>query len=178
MLAALARCTPAQQTQFFRLHNCHGARYPAALGIFETNVLPCGGNDAHGHVAQRGGLFLLAARFNSSCVPNVNNHWDAARGVLVFRALRDIAQGEELCLGYGKLLARRDERRAELRAKFGFECACEACSLQGKALAESDTRRECLAMIYNAHLKGMYDDPMECVGEVRCLRCYCRMSFC
>lgn len=159
VLAALAQCSVEQQVAFFRLHNCHGRRYAQALGIFETNVLPCGSNDAHGHVAQRGGIFLTGARFNHSCVPNVNNHWDAARGQLVFRALRDIEAGEELCLSYGRLLAKRSERRAELRAKFGFECACEACSLEGKALAASEARRECLAMLYSAHLRGSYGDP-------------------
>jgi len=165
ILAALSQCTAEQQREFFRLHNCHGGRYAQALGIFETNVLPCGGNDAHGHVAQQGGIFLTGARFNHSCVPNVNNHWDAARGQLVFRALRDIEGGEELCLGYGRLLAKRDERRTELRAKFGFECACEACVLEGKALAASDARRECLATMYSAHLRGSYGDPFEGVGE-------------
>ncbi|EKM57570.1 uncharacterized protein PHACADRAFT_192717 [Phanerochaete carnosa HHB-10118-sp] len=165
VLGALAQCTPEQQQEFFRLHSCHGDRYAQALGIFETNVLPCGSNDAHGHVAQQGGIFLAGARFNHSCVPNVNNHWDAARGQLVFRALRDIEAGEELCLGYGRLLAKRGERRAELSAKFGFDCACEACSLEGKALVASDARRECLAMMYSAHLRGSYGDPFEGVGE-------------
>ena len=167
VLGALARCTPAQRAAFYALSpGGHAGRHPAALAVFETNVLPCGGNDAHGHVAARGGLFLLGARFNSSCVPNVNNHWDATRGLLVFRALRDVEPGEELCLAYGKLLATRDERRAEMRAKFGFECQCEACSLTGKALAESDARRECLGSIYASHLQGAYGDPMEGLGEV------------
>ena len=166
VLSALASCPMEQQKEFYRLHNCHVGRYPTALGIFETNVLPCGENDAHGHIAKQGGLFLVGSRFNSSCVPNVNNHWDAARRQLVFRALRDIEVGEELCLGYGKLLAKREERRAELRRKFGFECRCEVCSLEGKALAESDTRRECLGMLYGAHLQGMYDEPMEGISEV------------
>lgn len=166
VLAALASCTSFEQEQFYQLHNCHGDKYPQALGIFETNVLPCGGNDAHGHVANLGGLFLLGARFNSSCVPNVNNRWDPERGQIVFRAVRDIYPGEELCIGYGKLLAKREERREELRAKFAFDCLCEACALEGRELAESDMRRETLNALYTAHMQGLCNDPMEGIGEV------------
>ena len=167
MRAALAACMPAEQAQFFAVHNCHDGRYPAPLGIFETNVLPCGGNDSHGHVAKQGGLFLLAARFNSSCVPNVNNHWDAGSGQLIFRAVRDVVPGEELCLGYGKLLASRDERRRELLMKFGFECTCDACRLEGQALADSDARRECLSVLYGSQLQDVCEDPVQGIGEVR-----------
>ncbi|KAI0683010.1 hypothetical protein BC835DRAFT_1473614 [Cytidiella melzeri] len=114
VLASLFLCTPIEREHFYSLHNCHGPRkYPCELGIFETNVLPCGSNNAHGHVAQQGGVFLFAARFNLLCVPN--------RGQVVICALRDIAPGEELCIGYGKLLATREERRAEMKRKFWFE---------------------------------------------------------
>lgn len=166
MLAALASCTPHERQQFYELHNCHGDKLSRALGIFETNVLPCGGNDAHGHVANQGGIFLVGARFNSSCVPNVNNRWETERGQIVFRAVRDITPGEELCVGYGKLLAGRDERREELHRKFNFKCLCEACALEGQALAESDMRRETLNALYSAHMQGLCEDPMEGIGEV------------
>lgn len=165
VLAALASCTSIEREQFYQLHNCHKNRYPTALGIFETNVLPCGGNDAHGHVANQGGIFLLGARFNSSCVPNVNNRWDSERGQIVFRAVRDISPGEELCIGYGKLLARRDDRREELKKKFDFACLCEACDLEEYALAASDERRETLNELYSSHMQGLCDDPMEGIGE-------------
>ncbi|KAI0090418.1 hypothetical protein BDY19DRAFT_940095 [Irpex rosettiformis] len=175
VLAALALCTPYEQESFYRLHNCHGSRYPAELGIFETNVLPCGSNDTHGHIAQQGGIFLFAARFNSSCVPNVNNRWDPDRGQVVFRALRDISPGEELSIGYGKLLATRDERREELKRKFNFKCRCEACALEGQALAFSDERRQVLHELYSAHMQeAAGDDPMQGIGEamfaLKCLR--------
>jgi hypothetical protein len=168
VLAALAQCTPYEQEQFYQLHNCHGSRYPSPLGIFETNVLPCGSNDTHGHVALQGGVFLFAARFNSSCVPNVNNRWDADNGYIVFRALRDISPGEELCIGYGRLLATRQERQEELRRKFNFKCRCEACALEGQALADSDERRRALHELYSAHMQpDVGDDPMQGIGEVR-----------
>ena len=68
--AALAACSSEARDAFYQLHNCHSKQKCApALGTFETNVLPCGGNDAHGHVAQLGGIFVTAARANASCVP-------------------------------------------------------------------------------------------------------------
>lgn len=168
ILEALSSRAPFERERFYQLHNCHGSRYPTALGIFETNVLPCGSNDTHGHVAQQGGVFLFAARFNSSCSPNVNNRWDPERGQVVFRALRDISPGEELCIGYGKLLATRAERREELRRKFNFKCQCEVCALEGQALEESDERRTTLHELYSAHMQGSIgDDPMQGIGEVR-----------
>ncbi|KAI0694404.1 hypothetical protein BC835DRAFT_1486268, partial [Cytidiella melzeri] len=135
VLASLSSCTPIERKHFYSLHNCHRPRkYLRELGIFETNVLPCRSNDAHGHVAQQGGMFLFAARFNASCVPNVNNHWDPECGKVVFRALRDIAPGEELCIGYGKLLATQEERRAEMKRKFWFESQCKGCRFRPSCL--------------------------------------------
>ncbi|PSS32132.1 hypothetical protein PHLCEN_2v2088 [Hermanssonia centrifuga] len=166
VLSALAECTAVQREQFYSLYNCHADTLPAELGIFETNVLPCGGNDAHGHVAKLGGVFLFGSRFNSSCKPNVNNRWDGGTREVVFRAVRDIEVGEELCIGYGSLLAKRDERREELWRKFKFECRCEACMLQDQDLADSDTRRECLQILFREHSKRLRGDPMEGIGEV------------
>ncbi len=106
----------------------------------------------------------------------MNNRWDSGRGQVVFRALRDIVPGEELCIGYGKLLASRDERREELKRKFNFDCRCEACALEGQALEESDERREVLHELYSAHMnQAICDDPMQGIGEVRiCIS----LSFC
>ncbi|KAI0346653.1 SET domain-containing protein [Trametopsis cervina] len=176
VLSALASCTPLEQSLFYQLHNCHGARYPRELGIFETNVLPCGSNDSHGHVAAQGGLFLFAARFNSSCAPNLTNRWDADRGVVVLRALRDIAPGEELCIGYGNLLASRASRREELRRKFGFKCACDACALEGQELEESDERRRVLNQLYAAHTQGLCEDPIEGIGQAMLALQYLRLE--
>ena len=68
---ALARLPVAQQREYLHLANCHvGAMHPF-LGIFKTNCLPLGNNSAlTGENVDRGGIFLIASRFNSSCVPN------------------------------------------------------------------------------------------------------------
>ncbi|KAL4246464.1 SET domain-containing protein [Abortiporus biennis] len=142
-MSALSRCSKPQQDDFFSLHNCFGDALPPALGIFETNALPCGENDVHGDIAMKGGLFLIGSRFNSSCTPNVNNHWDEKNGKEVFRAIRDIEKGEEMCIG------------------------CEACLLTGKELEESDARRETIELIMTAHSARLSSfNPLEAIGEV------------
>lgn len=122
------------------------------MGIYHTNALPCGftGPDADaGERADKGGLFILGSRFNSSCRPNVNNHWDSDLQQIVFRSVRDIEKGEELCISYGNYLARRDLRREELKRNFGFDCMCEVCSLEGAELEESERRKEHICEIWD-----------------------------
>ena len=114
-----------------------------------TFSLPCGNNGTHGEIASKGGLFLQGSRFNSSCVPNVNNYWNERRQVIGFRALRNIAEGEELCISYTSEMKSRDSRKLMLRKNFGFECHCAACSLSGDELRASDHRRTTLDSLYD-----------------------------
>lgn len=169
VIFAISKCTPVQREGFYGLYSCH-SDFPRELGIFETNVLPCGTNDAKtSRAAVKGGIFLLGSRFNSSCMPNTNNNWDAESEELVFRAIKDVRAGDELCIAYGNVLAAREKRQAEMKRKFGFVCKCEACMLSGIELEESDYRRECLGGMYRDHVQGTVEDPMESLGEV-CLR--------
>jgi len=41
--------------------------------------------------------------------------------------VRDIQQGEELCINYIPLLQPRAKRQADLLQKYGFECDCKVC---------------------------------------------------
>jgi len=144
---ALSNCSPAEQREFFSLHNCHQSVAPF-MGIFKTNCLPCGQNDEHTS-AEMGGLFLVGSRFNSSCVGNINNRWSKVKGILEFRALRPISVGEELCITYTSPVAERAIRQRDLKAKFGFTCACEACALKGTESKQSDARRRSLDHLVN-----------------------------
>ncbi|EGN92671.1 hypothetical protein SERLA73DRAFT_116951 [Serpula lacrymans var. lacrymans S7.3] len=152
---SLASKSTQEKRLYLQLSNCHRDRLPPLLGIFETNALPCGNNDGlSGHRASTAGVFLCGSRFNSSCVPNVNNRWDENKQAVEFRALKDIVSGEELCISYGSLLETGEMRRKELAAKFKFHCRCETCSLVGEKLAESEARR--------ARLKGLYHEITLC----------------
>jgi SET and MYND domain-containing protein len=72
------------------------------------------------------GLFPLGSIFNHSCLPNCTYTNEGPQ--LVFRLLRPVREGEELCVNYTELYAARDERRAELHASKSFECRCRRCT--------------------------------------------------
>jgi len=137
--------------EFLKLHNCHAGESSIPFrGIFETNCLPLGDNSLfEGHVASTAGIFLVCSRFNSSCTPNVNNYWDGESEQEMMFALRDILEGEELCICYSNFTQPRAERMENLQRKFGFPCTCEACSLTGAELEESDSRRQELADLWD-----------------------------
>ncbi|KAM5543458.1 hypothetical protein V8D89_002709 [Ganoderma adspersum] len=150
VVAALAALSHADQRRYFSLANARrGTAVPPPIGVFETNALPCGNNDARrGVAASSAAIFILGSRFNSSCQPNVSNYWDERMQKITFRATRAIAEGEELCISYLDVLAVRDERRRGLRAAFGFLCRCVACSREGAELRASDERRTAVARLY------------------------------
>ncbi|KAI0754279.1 SET domain-containing protein [Daedaleopsis nitida] len=172
IMSALSLRTREEQRQFFTLWNARKLPrpgYPAllpALGIFETNALPCGAvissthsegdrRDALGAIGKssRGaqeGIFMQASRLNHSCRPNVCRSWNIDTQEMAFRTLRDVQAGEELCMSYVDVdvLATRKQRKAELEEAFGFKCACEACTLEGEEGVDSDRRRVAVKRLY------------------------------
>ena len=90
------------------------------------------------------GLFLTAAYFNHSCVPNVcvTNSGDQ----LVFRTIRSIETGEELVISYVDAAEETSLRQEKFRRSYGFECSCIRCThaehsklAKGQMLAPFDT---------------------------------------
>ncbi|KAI0719680.1 SET domain-containing protein [Fomitopsis betulina] len=143
VLAELVKLTESEQRDFFSLSNCHRGRFPPPIGICRTNALPCGDQSTlSGETAGRSGIFLLGSRFNSCCIPNVNNFWVDRQQKISFRALRDIEAGEELCICYTELFSSRAERQRKGKLAFGFNCMCTACTLPEIAQAASDERRD------------------------------------
>ena len=137
------------------------------MGIFLTNALPCGVNDdILGTVASTAGIFLQGSKLNSSCRPNVNNFWNNEKKVIVFHALKNIAEGEELCISYTQTLAPRATRRTNLQANFGFECRCAACSLPDHEQRESDRRRSRAKELFD-QIGRCGNRPAEGVKKVR-----------
>lgn len=74
------------------------------------------------------GVFTLGSLFNHSCVPNIAATFIEDRQIVVFRALRDIAPGEELVHSYVDLARCTRERRVLLKKDYNFDCACFYCT--------------------------------------------------
>lgn len=99
------------------------------------------------------GLWLVASFFNHSCQPNCTHYGDinaqaptdANFTTLVLRAVRDIAQGEELTLAYVELASNAQERQATLRNHYGFVCQCSRCQTDtdGPVLVQDQVDRAC-----------------------------------
>jgi SET and MYND domain-containing protein len=74
------------------------------------------------------GLYPGASYFNHSCQPNIGKK--RLEGVWEFRALNEIAEGEECCITYlggDEKEMTVVERRSRLKAFWGFECMCRRC---------------------------------------------------
>jgi SET domain len=77
-------------------------------------------------LAKMRGLFVTMSRVNHDCIGNCMHHFREDQGLKLLVASREIAAGEEITFTY--LHGPRSVRRAMLRAKFEFDCTCEACS--------------------------------------------------
>ena len=138
-----SQCGPENAAKFWELADtCSAPGDKTALGIARTNAL--------GLDADSAGLFLFLSRFNHSCEPNVHHSWQEDRGMKVLRASCSIAAHEELCISYLSLLALcapTRERLGEISDRFGFDCACRACSAGARRMRDSDWRRERLSQL-------------------------------
>ena len=138
-----SQCDEESAALFWDLADtCSEPGFKTALGIARTNAL--------GLDADSAGLFLFLSRFNHSCQPNVHHSWQEDRGTQVLRASCSIAEGEELCISYLSLLALcapTRERLGEISDRFGFDCACTACSAGERRTRDSDWKRERLSQL-------------------------------
>ncbi|KAJ6590039.1 hypothetical protein DFH09DRAFT_1359061 [Mycena vulgaris] len=149
--AALAGLAPATQLAIAALHNAQPASPDVGpiRGVLLTNALAA----TLPHAAVRyPALFPYLCRANHACAPNAHFSFCTATFAGRLHAVRAVAVGEELVIGYTDLMAPRDRRRAELRARYGFACACAVCALPAERAAASDARREGIAE-YLARMK-------------------------
>ena len=92
-------------------------------------------------------LYHILSRFNHSCVPNVRIDTSASNprmkptNAIVVKAIK---KGEQINWCYtiaSSMFQTRSERRLRLQ-EYGISCCrCEACALDGSALAQSDQNR-------------------------------------
>lgn len=88
-------------------------------------------------------LCPTVARFNHSCLPNAFGNMNWLTNCYTIQALHDIEEGEEITISYMEVEYPKDERCAELKKIFGFDCVCSLCTthFSAMALTRSNTRR-------------------------------------
>jgi len=94
------------------------------FSIIDCNAI--GINDKRGLQSLAVGIFPNAAMLNHSCKPNavaINNGT-----TLNVRALRPIAEGDEICITYVSPLETNQQRREKLESQYYFECGCTSCA--------------------------------------------------
>ena len=125
-----------------------------------ATILAAAHANLHGVVDAEGrhlgsGVYVRASMFNHSCAPEAVVSFNPG-GVLRVHAVEDISVDAPIRIAYSELYATRGSRRDALRAKKGFECACERCvDVDGKW-----TRRD-------AALDGWACADATCDGSVR-----------
>ncbi|GKT66315.1 TPR domain protein [Colletotrichum tofieldiae] len=75
----------------------------------------------------RTGLWVWAAYINHSCVANTEK--ENIGDIMILRAARPIATGEEILISYAES-SDYDERQAALMTTWGFECGCALCTAE------------------------------------------------
>lgn len=101
------------------------------MRIFEANCFNIGNSAA---------MFLTATRFNHSCVPNTYYSWSENRSEIVFHAMIDMFENEEMTICYGNPFRTLIQRRYELRI-YNFRCRCPACQIETPFGQASESRR-------------------------------------
>ncbi|CAE8628173.1 unnamed protein product [Polarella glacialis] len=90
--------------------------------------------DEHGSAGEAAlsGVWIQPSLMNHSCRPNVQQSF--LGDLLVARAARPLAAGEELLIAYVSTLQPLHLRRDRLQEIFGFECRCPRCLLESVLL--------------------------------------------
>ena len=116
--------------------------------VFSSNCMDMGFNGQYGQ-----GLFLIASRLQHSCVPNVQQGYNATLKMSTVYVTRDVKEGEELTRSYIQHVYNDYEQRADLLSRWNFKCDCVACLGPQAALRERRLRR------ITEHVTGleMYD---------------------
>ncbi|KAH8802514.1 hypothetical protein F5884DRAFT_473730 [Xylogone sp. PMI_703] len=102
--------------------NAFVEKYELAWSIYETNRFTVRLQNGD----KRLGVFLMSARLNHSCAPNVFHRYNPLINRLTVHALRDIQPNEELLTSYIDICHTTLIRR-KLLANWGFHCQCTAC---------------------------------------------------
>ncbi|KAK4244352.1 hypothetical protein C7999DRAFT_17383 [Corynascus novoguineensis] len=94
--------------------------------IVARNAFGAGSKDGQGGGASAG-LWIRAAYLNHSCVPNAEREF--VGDLMIIRAIKDIAAGEEIVHSYDES-GDYEARQQALMTTWGFECACALCAAE------------------------------------------------
>ncbi|KAI1081825.1 hypothetical protein F5B20DRAFT_588377 [Whalleya microplaca] len=90
------------------------------------------------------GIFPIFSKANHSCTPNAYWSYNPEARRMTVHAIRDLAPGEEILVSYCDLLQPAWGRAQEFQ-RYCFQCTCEAC--EGELKAVHDERRQRLSDI-------------------------------
>lgn len=134
ILAAFRRAEKAlsqpDRTRFNNLYNRFGAR-SGAIGTIRTSAFA----EEDVRRGQKYKVFLvydIISRVNHSCGPNAEVHWNPENNTGSLRAVRQIANQDEIrvtYLGIGESIGTRTQRSRTLRKIFDFDCNCTLCNI-------------------------------------------------
>ncbi|KAL1895870.1 hypothetical protein Sste5346_004967 [Sporothrix stenoceras] len=71
------------------------------------------------------GVWLHAAHANHACIPNATRSFIG--DMMVVRAVRDLAKGEEVFMTYLSVRDSFEKRQKEMAQSYGFNCECRLC---------------------------------------------------
>ncbi|GIQ86496.1 hypothetical protein KIPB_008365 [Kipferlia bialata] len=116
-----------------------------AESLYKFNAVPGTNQDMN--------IYMYGSRFNHSCVPNVINlDFVSGKDTMTYRAMVDIAEGEELTISYfensDNFILSKPERVYLLSERGLSTCRCELCSLSGPDLARIKKRQKRIQSIY------------------------------
>ncbi|KAJ7198583.1 hypothetical protein GGX14DRAFT_525723 [Mycena pura] len=142
--ASLAGLSSATQASFMSLRNARPETQSESpiFGRILTNALAV--KVPHSKV-RFPGLFPQLCRANHDCAPNAHYFFCAETFTGHFYAVRAIAAGEEITMGYIDPMASREQRQSLLSAKYKFRCTCMTCELPPARVLLSDARRQAIA---------------------------------
>jgi hypothetical protein len=151
--AALAGLSPAAQASIVSLRNAQPEtpNVGRVRGIILTNALAAKvPHTREPFIA----LFPHLCRANHACTPNAHYSFCGESFAGRLFAVRGIAAGEEITIGYTDLTAPGAVRRENLSKKYGFVCQCKTCCLPPVLAVASDTRREAIGAYFASMKKG------------------------
>eukprot|EP00434_Breviolum_minutum_P041403 symbB.v1.2.036828.t1/scaffold5292.1/size28769/1 len=98
--------------------------------VLRLNTLARDSLNEHGFAEEATlcGVWPLCCLINHSCLPNVQEQF--LGDLLILRAAKPIAAGEELLMSYVSTFQPRHIRRQHLSATFQFSCTCPRCTLE------------------------------------------------